>query len=153
MIFLLSVLTGMLFIIVKTINMLLSKEVGIYKANVTNHLTGLFGCMLFVILFLRESSFEFSQVFEVGVYPLLGGIFGATFVALSNYTFSKTKVLMSTLLILVGQTIASVSIDYIYLNEMVSLQAIIGTVLIILAVILYNSKETIQIFEASPLEL
>ena len=66
---------------------------------------------------------------------------GATFVALSNYTFSKTKVLMSTLLILVGQTVASVVIDYIHLGEMISFNAVIGTVLIVLAVILYNSKE------------
>ena len=124
MIFILSVLTGMVFIVVKTINMLLSKEVGIYKGNVVNHLTGLFGCTLFILIF-----------------PLLGGVMGATFVALSNYTFSKTKVLISTLLILVGQTIASVLIDYVYLNEIVSIKAILGTILIIFAVVLYNSKE------------
>ena len=141
MIFILSVLTGMVFIIVKTINMLLSKEVGIYKGNIINHLTGLFGCTLFILIFLKSSSFEISQLLDVGIYPLLGGVMGATFVALSNYTFSRTKVLISTLLILVGQTIASVLIDYVYLNEIVSIKAILGTILIIFAVILYNSKE------------
>lgn len=143
MVLLLSVLTGMVFIMVKTINMLLSKEVGIYKANVTNHITGLFGACLFVLFFLRGSTFELSVLKSVGFFPLIGGMLGATFVALSNYTFSKTKVLISTLLILVGQTLASVIIDYLYFNEMVSVKALIGTVLIVTAVFLYNSKEKI----------
>lgn len=141
MILLLTVLTGMIFIMVKTLNMLLSQEVGIYKANVSNHVTGLIGASLFALLFLRGSDFQVSMLTSVGIFPLVGGILGATFVALSNYTFSKTKVLISTLLILVGQTITSVIIDYIFLNEMVSFKAILGTALIVYAVFLYNSKE------------
>lgn len=142
MILLLSVLTGMIFIITKTLNMLLSKDVGIYKSNVVNHITGLFGASMFVLLFLRGSDFSLNMLTHVGVFPLLGGVFGATFVALSNYTFSKTKVLISTLLILVGQTIASVTIDYFYLDKVISFKAVIGVLLVIIAVFLYNSKET-----------
>jgi transporter family-2 protein len=126
---------------VKTINMLLSKEVGIYKSNISNHITGLFGAWLFVLVLLRGSDFELVQLTQVGIFPLLGGILGATFVALSNYTFSKTNVLTSTLLILIGQTLSSVIIDYIYLDKMVSPLALFGTVLIIIAVIVYNQDE------------
>ncbi len=139
MILILSVFTGMLFILVKTINMMLSHEVGIYKSNVTNHLTGTFGAMLFVILFATGSSFKLMDLTSVGIFPLIGGILGATFVALSNYTLSKTKVLISTLLILVGQTLCALTIDYLLLDKVISFQAIIGTILIIVAVILYST--------------
>lgn len=141
MIFILCVLTGMIFIVAKTINMLLSQEVGIYKSNVVNHVSGLLGTLLFVLMFLRGSTFELNQLLNVGVFPLIGGMLGATFVALSNYTFSKTKVLMSTLLILVGQTITAVFIDYVYADKVVSIKSIIGMALIIAAVTLYNGKE------------
>lgn len=141
MIILLSMLTGMIFIISKTLNMLLSKDIGIYKSNIVNHLTGLFGAVLFVVLFLRGSAFQLNDLSQVGIFPLLGGVMGATFVALSNYTFSRTNVLVSTLLILIGQTIASLIIDYIYRQEMISIQGIIGILLIIYAVFLYNSGE------------
>ena len=139
MILILSVFTGMLFILVKTINMMLSHEVGIYKSNVTNHLTGTFGALLFVLLFATGSTFEIMDLTNVGVFPLVGGILGATFVALSNYTLSKTKVLISTLLILVGQTLCALTIDYLLLDKVISFQAIIGTILIIVAVILYST--------------
>lgn len=143
MILLLSVLTGMIFIITKTLNMLLSKEVGIYKSNIVNHVTGTIGAFTFVILFLKGSTFELVQLTQIGIYPLLGGIMGATFVALSNYTFSKTKVLISTVLILVGQTIASILIDYINLKVTPSPITLAGVLLIIVSVIMYSmpSKE------------
>lgn len=139
MVLLLSVATGMIFIITKTLNMLLSKEVGIYKSNIVNHVTGTIGALLFVLLFLRNSDFQLVDLTHIGIYPLLGGILGATFVALSNYTFSKTKVLISTVLILIGQTIASVVIDYYTLGEIVSMKTLIGTLMIIFAVIMYSA--------------
>ncbi len=139
MVLLLSVATGMIFIITKTLNMLLSKEVGIYKSNIVNHVTGTIGALLFILLFLRNSDFQLVDLTHIGIYPLLGGILGATFVALSNYTFSKTKVLISTVLILIGQTIASVVIDYYTLGEIVSVKTLIGTLMIIFAVIIYST--------------
>lgn len=141
MIFILSVLTGMFFIIVKTLNMLLAKEVGVYKSGIVNHLAGLTGCILIMLLFLRNSTFEFTALFNIGIFPLLGGVMGATFVALSNYTFAKTKVLISTVLILVGQTAAAIFLDYHFNNKFIDIKSVIGISLIILAVVLYNSKE------------
>lgn len=145
MILLLTVFTGMLFIIIKSLNMLLSHEVGIFKSNVTNHLTGLIGTLFLCFLFLRTSTFNPNQLLNIGIFPLIGGILGATFVTLSNYTFSKTKVLISTLLILVGQTVASVIMDYFMFDTKISLSAVIGILLIILAVYLYNKKDLKEI--------
>jgi uncharacterized membrane protein YdcZ (DUF606 family) len=144
MILLLSVATGMIFIITKTLNMLLSKEVGIYKSNIVNHVTGTIGAFIFVLLFLRASSFHITDLTKIGIYPLLGGILGATFVSLSNYTFSKTKVLISTVLILIGQTLASVVIDYINIDVMPSPQTLLGVVLIIIAVIMYSAPAKVK---------
>lgn len=137
----LSIFTGMLFILIKTINMMLAKDVGIYKSNVVNHLTGTIGALIFVLLFVRQSSFQFETLTKIGIFPLIGGLLGATFVCLSNYTLPKTKVLISTLLILMGQTVASVIIDYFVLGQIASIKTLIGTVLIVVAVILYNEPK------------
>ena len=140
MIFILSVFTGMIFILVKTINMLLSKKVGIYKGNLVNHITGL--CVAFIFLLIMGQTIDFSNfnLDNHGIFPWLGGVMGATFVTLSNHTFSKTKVLISTLLILVGQTIASIVIDFIITGKIISSTSVLGIVLIIGAVFLYNKK-------------
>lgn len=138
---LLAVITGSVFIMTKTINMLLAKHVGVHRSNIINHVVGLFGSLLFVLLFLRGSDFRLSDLTTVGIYPLLGGVLGATFVALSNYTLSKTKVLISTLLILVGQTVAAILFDTFILHTPVNPLKIAGVALIIAAVVLYNSKE------------
>ncbi len=138
---LLGVLTGAIFIITKTLNMLLAKHVGIYRSNIINHITGLIGALLFVLIFLRASNFRLSDLGQVGIYPLMGGVLGATFVALSNYTFSKTKVLISTLMILVGQTVMSIILDTFILHAKVSPLTIVGAALVIVAVVLYNSKD------------
>lgn len=139
MILILTLFTGMLFILVKTINMMLSHEVGIYKSNVINHLTGTIGALLFVVLLVHNSTFQLSELTQIGIFPLVGGVLGATFVALSNYTLSKTKVLISTLIILVGQTLTAVTLDYLYLQKTISVNAVLGTLLIIIAVIMYSS--------------
>ena len=140
MIFVLSVLTGMVFILVKTINMLLSKEVGIYKGNLVNHVTGLCVASLFLIIMGQQIDFSSFNFQNHGIFPWLGGVMGATFVTLSNHTFSKTKVLISTLLILVGQTIASIIIDFIIIGKVISFTSVLGILLIIGAVFLYNKK-------------
>lgn len=134
----LSVFTGMLFIMVKTINMLLSKEVGIYKSNIVNHFTGLTTSFLFVLVGVQISQFTISGALSGGLFPLMGGLMGATFVTLSNFTFSKTKVLTSTLLILLGQTLSSILMDYLFFDSRISTNAILGTGLMVTAVILYN---------------
>ncbi|MBN2794206.1 MAG: DMT family transporter [Clostridia bacterium] len=138
MILLLSLVTGMIFISTKTLNMLLSKHVGVFQSNVINHVAGLLGVTLMLLLTFHKGSLFTTEVFHIGLFPLLGGFFGATFVALSNYTFSKTKVLISTLLILVGQTIAAVLMDYFIFNEVLSFTSIIGIILIVSAVLLYS---------------
>jgi len=144
MILLLTVTTGMIFIITKTLNMLLSEEVGIYKSNIVNHITGTLGAILFITIFLRNSTFAPTQLSQVGIYPLIGGILGATFVALSNYTLSKTKVLISTVLILLGQTVAAVIIDYVSLGQVTSPKTLLGVVMIIIAVIMYSTPSKTQ---------
>lgn len=138
---LLSIVTGMIFILIKSLNMMLGHEVGIYKSNITNHVTGTIGALIFVLLFVRNSSFRPDHLLNIGIYPLIGGLLGATFVTLSNYTLPKTKVLISTLLILVGQTVASIIIDYINLGKLVSINTFIGTLMIVGAVLLYNGPE------------
>ena len=141
MVFGMILLTGMVFIIIKTLNMLLGKEIGIYRSNIINHIGGALGSTVLLIVFMGTVTFTWSKFDGVGIYPLIGGIVGACFVALSNYTFSKTKVFISTLLILLGQSIVALYIDYIYFGTVVSSTQLIGSLMIVASVILYNSEE------------
>ncbi len=142
MLFLLCIFVGSFFIIIKTLNMFLANEVGVYKSSIMNQLMGLLGCGIFIVLFLRTSTFTPSKLVSIGIFPLLGGIFGASFVALSNYTFSKTSVLISTLLILVGQTAASILLDYLFLDKLVSLNTLIGISLIGFAIYFQSDRKS-----------
>lgn len=141
MVFIGMVLMGMLFILLKTVNMLLGKEIGVYKSNISNHLTGAITGIIILLFLGRGFDFSTIQISKFGVYPLLGGIVGAFFVVLSNYTMSKVKVVISTVLILLGQSIAAIIIDYIYSGSIISMTQLIGSVLILIAIFLYNYEK------------
>lgn len=64
---------------------------------------------------------------------------GALFIVLSNFTFSKTSVIASTILILSGQFLSSILVDILILQKDIGLKNVIGAIIIVLSVILYNS--------------
>jgi len=144
MIFLGMVLVGMLFIFLKTVNMLLAKEIGVYKSNVSNHLTGVVTSILILLVLGLSFDFGLIQIDKIGLYPMLGGIVGAFFVALSNYTMSKVKVVISTVLILLGQSIAAIVIDFVYTGTIISISQLMGTILVLASIVLYNYEGKVE---------
>ena len=136
-----GIIAGACFILNKSINMLLSNETGIFSSNFINHLTGLLGSI--VIFFISLIFMPMNGVLLSGIpfYGFLGGVLGATFVVLSNHTFSKTSVITSSLLILAGQFISSIIFDFLVLKHNLQFTKILGAVLIILAILLYSSEK------------
>ncbi len=123
-----------------SINMLLGKQLGIYTSNMVNHLTGIAGSGIIFIFALMLGMSKGVELGGIPAYAFLGGVMGSTFVVLSNYSFSKTSVVTSTILILCGQFISSILIDVYILNMQIKTTSIIGALLIIIGTIMYNMK-------------
>ncbi|SCZ03230.1 DMT family transporter [Alkaliphilus peptidifermentans] len=138
----LAVIMGGLFIIIKSLNMMLGNKIGIYGSNLVNHLTGIIGSSIiyFTVTIIGFQKLSFYN--NVPLYAFIGGIIGSTFVILSNYSFSKTTVVTSTILILCGQFISSIVIDIFILNLQIKPTAIAGAVLIVIGTILYSAKSS-----------
>lgn len=137
----LGIFAGACFILNKSINMLLSNETGIFSSNFINHLTGLLGSFIIYIIVISFSEVKVANITNLPFYAFLGGTFGATFIILSNYSFSKTSVITSSILILSGQFLSSLLFDYLVLNNGIKITKVIGAILIIIAIILYSSEK------------
>ncbi|MPM79185.1 hypothetical protein SDC9_126218 [bioreactor metagenome] len=148
-----SILTGASFIIIRTLNMKLSFEIGVYGSNLINHIVGALASSIIVFLAMQGMAIEKASLLNAPFYAYLGGLMGALFIVLSNLTFSKTSVITSTILILSGQFLSSVIVDMLILQKDIGLKNIIGAIIIVLSVILYNidteeSKEDNLAFKA-----
>ncbi|MDV3428725.1 MAG: DMT family transporter [Bacillota bacterium] len=136
-----GIIAGACFILNKSINMLLSNETGIFSSNFINHLTGLLGSIIVLFISLIFIPMKGTLLSGIPFYGFLGGVLGATFVVLSNHTFSKTSVITSSILILAGQFLSSIIFDLIVLKHNLQITKILGAVLIILAILLYSSEK------------
>lgn len=134
-----SILTGASFIIIRTLNMKLSFEIGIYGSNLINHIAGALASSIIVFLAMQGMVIEKVNLLNAPFYAYLGGFMGALFIVLSNFTFSKTSVIASTILILSGQFLSSILVDILILQKDIGLKNVIGAIIIVLSVILYNS--------------
>lgn len=136
-----GITAGSCFILNKSINMLLSNETGIFSSNFINHLTGLLGSI--AIFFISLIFVPMNKMLLSGIpfYGFLGGVLGATFVILSNHTFSKTSAITSSILILAGQFLSSIIFDFIVLKHNIDIKKILGAALIIFAILLYSSEK------------
>lgn len=135
---LICLLIGGLLIVIRTLNMLLGKEIGIYASNLVNHITGVLGSGLLYFAALMMNLNRAESFGHIPWYAFTGGLLGCLFVILSNYSFSKTSVITSTILILTGQFLCSILIDLLVLKLQIGFVNIIGALLISIGVVLYN---------------
>ncbi|KAB3529244.1 DMT family transporter [Alkaliphilus serpentinus] len=143
----LAAIMGGLFIIIRSLNMMLGNSIGIYGSNLMNHLTGTIGSSIIYLMVIVTGVQKFQSYENIPLYALMGGIIGSTFVILSNYSFSKTSVVTSTILLLCGQFISSLIIDILILDIEIKPTAITGAILIIIGAILYSYKSKDTLYE------
>lgn len=140
----LAIIMGGLFIIIRSLNMILGNAIGIYGSNLVNHFTGIIGSTIIYFTVITLGLQRIEVYSSIPPYAFLGGIIGSAFVILSNYSFSKTTVVTSTILILVGQFISSLIIDMIILDLQIKPTAIAGALLIVIGAILYSLKSRVK---------
>lgn len=144
---LLGIMVGFLLIFLKTFNMILGEEIGVYYSSFMNHFVGGVMGVILVGIFWSIGLKSELNIAKIPWYAYTGGISGAFFVILSNYTMPKVKILTSTILLLGGQFISSLIMDLFFFKIETSWNKIIGALLIIGAVLIYSKKDKKSIID------
>jgi transporter family-2 protein len=108
----LAILNGVLIGISRSINGRLSIHLDPFRASYWNHLGGfIFLSMIAGILLFKDSS-QFEITSDIPLYTYLGGFFGTLFVAVNSYVFPRLGAFKTVLLVISGQMISSLVLDY-----------------------------------------
>ena len=141
----LALFNGMIIGINRAINGRLSMDIGPFKASFWNHLIG-FVFLTLILLILNGMNIsklaQWNTITTIPSFAFLGGFFGAFFVAVNSYVFSKIGAMKAALLVISGQMISSVLIDYKSGATLFILAQLFGVSLILLG--LYFSKKMHQ---------
>ncbi len=135
----LAILNGILIGISRTINSQLSMDIGPFRASFWNHIIGF---IFLTTLFILTGELKSSVGMHMPVFTYLGGFFGALFVAVNSYVFPRVGAIKTVLLVISGQMISSVIIDYYAGNISNLFTQFVGVGLILLGV--YLSKTPLR---------
>jgi transporter family-2 protein len=134
----LAVFNGVIIGTSRALNGRLSMKVGPFKASFCNHLVGflLLSLILVITLIFRDIDINIIEKAPLPVY--LGGFIGALYVTINSFVLARIGATSSALLVISGQMIAGVLIDY-QSGVLVSIFAsLLGVAMIIFGV--YLSK-------------
>jgi bacterial/archaeal transporter family-2 protein len=130
---LLAFLNGMVIGTSRAINGRLGSEVGAFKASLWNHVVG-FLFLTPALLLMGGWKFEVTPAPPWSAY--LGGFFGAFFVAVNSYVFPRVGAMNAVLLVISGQMISAVLLDYRNQNVVPTPARCLGVVIVLLGVYL-----------------
>jgi len=129
----LAILNGMIIGISRTINSQLAINIGPFGASFYNHFVGFIFISILLILTTETGSNTLNQVPWI---TLLGGVFGAFFVAVNSYVFPRLGAIKTVLLVISGQMITGLILDYKENNILSLLPQLIGLAFILTGVYL-----------------
>jgi bacterial/archaeal transporter family-2 protein len=144
---LLAFLNGTVIGTSRAINGRLGAEVGSFKASLWNHLIGF---LFLTAALLLMGGWKFDVLPEAPLSAYIGGFFGALFVAVNSYIFPRLGAMNAVLLVISGQMITAVLIDY--RNQGVPPTAIrcLGVVIVLLGVYLTRVASASRAKDKSP---
>lgn len=117
----------------RSVNGRLTMDRGAFRASFWNHFIGFALLSVFVILFERQGM---ALLAEVPAWAFTGGVIGAVFVAISSYVFPRIGAARSALLIIGGQMIVGLLIDYLRGTAQFSIGQPAGVALILFGIYL-----------------
>lgn len=94
----------------RSINGRLTMDRGAFRASFWNHAIGFLLLTAYVLLFHRIG---LAMLGDVPAWAFTGGTIGAVFVAISSYVFPRIGAARSGLLIIGGQMVTGLFIDYV----------------------------------------
>jgi len=135
----LAVLNGVFIGTSRAINSQLSMDIGPFRASFWNHIIGF---AFLTTLFILTGNLKLSAGLDTSLFIYLGGFFGALFVAVNSYVFPRMGAVKTALLVISGQMISSVIIDYYAGNISRPFIQLLGVSFILLGI--YLSKTPLK---------
>jgi transporter family-2 protein len=108
---LLSLLSGVVIVLSRTLNAGLSERIGALQGSFINHLAGLPVTLALLALLGRNEPIFTAFAFSPKVWIYFGGVLGVAIVAMQNIAVPKVRATTLTLLVFIGQVFAGVLID------------------------------------------
>lgn len=125
---LLALVNGMVIGTSRAINGQLSASAGPLRASLWNHAVG-FGLLSLMLLWLPHPHAD-PATLPVGAW--LGGVFGALFVAVNSLVFTRLGAMRSVLLVIGGQLLVAVLIDWLQRRQAPGVLRGVGVALMLL---------------------
>lgn len=114
----------------------LSAHCGAYLATVIIHLIGLITFTL--IMFLKKQEISFKHHLPFILYT--GGVIGVFNVLILNIVVSKVTPIKLTLITFISQLLSGMILDY-YIYHVFTLNKLIGCIIVIIGLIIYQSAD------------
>ena len=126
-----ALIIGVLNIFNKMVNVKSSEYLGNVNGALINYFEATIISFVIVMATGNYNELSLSYIKEVPSYLYLGSIAGVLALILLVIGTKKTNVMVSTILVLVGQLITSIILDRVLLGREVSIFKILGIVLVI----------------------
>ena len=117
----------------RSLNGRLTMDKGAFSSSFWNHFIGFLLLTVYIVLFHRVG---IAMLSETPPFFYVGGVIGAVFVAISSYVFPRIGANRSALLIIGGQMIAGLAIDYLRGTAQFSIGQPAGVSLILIGIYL-----------------
>lgn len=123
----------------RAINGKLSQHIGSFNASLSNHIVGFITLsLLFLPVFigLYPTELNVNQLSNAPLTAYLGGVIGALYVAINSFVLVRVGATNTALLVISGQMLTGVMIDYQSDNLNSLLFTFVGVTLIVIGMIL-----------------
>lgn len=135
-----ATLAGITIVLSRSINGLLSQRVGAYQSTFYNYFTGFITSFL-VMLCIGMPYLNQIKILDINnPFIYVGGIIGVFNILILNIIVPKVSPIQLTLITFVAQLISGMVLDY-YIYQMFSTQKIIGCLIVVIGLIIYQLAE------------
>ena len=128
---LIAFILGIINVVSKTINYKATEKIGSLSGSIMNYIEASLIAFL-IILITRQ---EISNNKDIPWLLYFGGLFGAVAFFFNITSLSKMNLFMSTIIVLVGQLIGSLAIDF-FLGISITPLKILGIVIMLIGIII-----------------
>lgn len=137
-----AIASGMTIVLSRSINGYLAKKIGPYQSTFFNYFTGLLTSSI-LLFFTLLPAFKNISFTKIDLIMLVGGIIGVFNVLILNIVVSKVTPIKLTLITFISQLLSGMILDYYiyYIYHVFTLNKLIGCIIVIIGLIIYQSAD------------
>jgi transporter family-2 protein len=125
----------------RVVNGRLSTEVGPLKASLWNHVVGF---LFLTATLLVVGGWSPGVDFAPPPVAYLGGFLGALFVAVNSYVFPRLGAMSAVLLVISGQMLSAVIVDYVNQDAAPTLVRWLGVCLVLIGIYVRSGASSVR---------